>query len=142
VNDAVRLSGNAWDAVLHHAAAAWPEECCGLLLGKSDTIVEARPARNIAQDRLRRFQIDPADHFAAIRDARASGRTVVGAYHSHPRGEPRPSPTDFAEAFEDSEFVHVIVRPCVPEADNAESAVAAYRLIAGNFVKVPLVRLA
>ena len=61
-------------AIVSHARATAPAECCGLLLGHGDTITEARPARNIADDTFRRYLIDPADHLAAIRDAR--GRSL------------------------------------------------------------------
>jgi len=49
-------------------------------------------------DAGRRFEIDPRDHFAALRLARQNGLSVVAFYHSHPRGPERPSPTDMAEA--------------------------------------------
>jgi proteasome lid subunit RPN8/RPN11 len=84
----------------------------------------------VADDRQRRYRIDPSDHFAAIRQARATGADVVGAYHSHPASQPVPSETDRAEAFES--FLFVIVGP---------SNTRAWRLLAGNFAEVPLVRL-
>ena len=62
---------HGYDAVVAHAREAAPDECCGLLLGRKDAIVEAIRARNIAADPATRFVIDPADHFGAIRTARA-----------------------------------------------------------------------
>jgi proteasome lid subunit RPN8/RPN11 len=58
---------------------------------------------------VRRFLVDPADHFAAIRIARSMRLEVVGAYHSHPSGPPVPSATDLAEAHSGGEFLHVIL---------------------------------
>jgi proteasome lid subunit RPN8/RPN11 len=117
-----------------HAREALPNECCGLLLGQGETIDEAVRARN--QERSpTRFLIDPADHFAAIRLARATGREVVGSYHSHPTTPPIPSAADLAEAhFPDS--VYVIVRPC---ADETPADIRAYRLGSGNFEPLELV---
>jgi desampylase len=115
-----------------HAEAVAPEECCGLLIGTADLIEAARPARNDAADPQRRYQINPADHFTAIRQGRALGLDVVGAYHSHPRSEPIPSPTDRDEAFE--AFIFIILGP----SDTAE--MRAWRLEQGNFIEVPLVR--
>jgi proteasome lid subunit RPN8/RPN11 len=66
------------------------------LLGSADQIYGALPARNLSAD-PNRFVIDPRDHFAARRDARDRGLSVVGFYHSHPHSEPAPSPTDIAE---------------------------------------------
>jgi proteasome lid subunit RPN8/RPN11 len=94
--------------MLEHAREEAPRECCGLLVGKADTVVRDVRARNLAEPATRYF-IDPEDHFAAIRAARAEGLEVVGAYHSHPSSAPLPSPTDVAEANSGSDFLYVIV---------------------------------
>lgn len=80
------------------AARAAPAECCGLLLGRSGRISEVRPAANVAADPLLRFEIDPAALFAVHREARAGGPELIGYYHSHPSGHPRPSATDCEHA--------------------------------------------
>ncbi|HSL21700.1 MAG TPA: M67 family metallopeptidase [Vicinamibacterales bacterium] len=138
MSDELRIAASAWDAILAHADSAWPDECCGLLLGQGMTIEGVRPARNIAREPRRRFLIDPADHFSALRDARVRGRTVLGAYHSHPHGEPRPSETDIAEAVEDGQFIHVIA---IPAREDRPAAIAAYCLTPRNFVPLRLVRV-
>ena len=99
------------DAIEAHARRDAPEECCGLLLGTAAGIVEAVPARNIAAEPSRRYEIAPEDHFAAIRRCRSEGErlAVVGGYHSHPRSAPVPSATDLEQAF--LEFVYVIAGP-------------------------------
>src|ERR1700741_2973666 len=84
--------------LLAEAARAAPAECCGLLLGRAGRIVEARPAANVAADPLLRFEIDPAALFAVHREARAGGPELIGYYHSHPSGHPRPSATDCEHA--------------------------------------------
>lgn len=129
------LAARAWDDMLAHAREAVPGECCGLLLGYPGHVTASARAGNVAPEPRRRFEVDPADHFAAMRRARAAGLTVVGAYHSHPNGPPHPSETDLAEAVENSDFVHVIIDP-------RHATVAAYLLISGNFVALPLVRSA
>ena len=133
----VRVSRGVLEAIALHAAEAWPDECCGLLVGRGDRIVEAIRARNVAGDPSRRYLVDPAGHFEAIRAARARGLAVVGAYHSHPRGPAVPSATDREEAFEDGHFIHAIVVPARPP--DAQPTLGAYRLNQGNFVPVRLV---
>lgn len=83
--------------LLAEATSAAPAECCGILLGRGP-VEEARPAANIAQDPLRRFEIDPRALIAAHRAARAGGPAVLGYYHSHPTGHPVPSATDCEHA--------------------------------------------
>lgn len=88
--------------LLSEAAKAAPEECCGLLLGRGELVSEARPASNVAPDRLRHFEIDPMALFAAHKQARAGGLELLGYYHSHPEGHPVPSATDCEHASGDA----------------------------------------
>lgn len=125
------LPGACLDALVTAAVAAAPREACGLLVGRGWKVHRVVPARNVDASPTR-YTIDPADHFAALRDARRDGLAVLGAYHSHPAGPPVPSPADLAEAAPD--FVYVIVG-LAPMAD-----VAAWHLVDGNFASLSLVR--
>lgn len=116
--------------MLAHAREEAPRECCGLLIGKDESVERSVRARNI-DTRATRYLIDPDDHFAAIRAARADAREVIGAYHSHPATAPVPSPTDIAEANSGSDFLYVIVSP-------AGEDVRAYRYGLGTFAPCPL----
>jgi proteasome lid subunit RPN8/RPN11 len=80
------------------------------------------------------YLVDPAEHFAAIRRLRAEGRSIVGAYHSHPQSPAVPSPTDVSEAH-DPEFAYVIVSLASP----ASPDVRAYRIKDGNIAPLALV---
>jgi [CysO sulfur-carrier protein]-S-L-cysteine hydrolase len=109
--------------MLAHAREEAPRECCGLLVGKGESVVRSVRARNL-DAKATRYLIDPEDHFAAIRGARAEGLEVVGAYHSHPSSTPVPSATDIAEANSGSDFLYVIV-------SLVNEDVRAYRIDAG-----------
>ena len=116
----------ALDAVISHARATAPAECCGVLIGASDVVIDVRPARNLAIDPAR-FLIDPKDHIDARRDARARNLDVVGFYHSHPRSAAVPSPTDLAEAsYPDHLYLIVGLVEETPD-------VRLYRLTGGSF---------
>jgi len=93
-----------------HAREEAPRECCGLLVGRGNTVVRSVRARNL-DPKATRYLINPEDHFAAIRAARADGFDVVGAYHSHPASAPVPSATDITEANSGTDFLYVIVAP-------------------------------
>jgi len=93
----VRVARAASDAMIAHARAEAPRECCGVLVGSAAAVMEAAAARNMA-DVPTRFLIDPQDHIDAIRRARQRGLQVVGFYHSHPHSSAVPSETDRAEA--------------------------------------------
>ena len=116
---------------MSHAREAAPLECCGLLLGQGNDIVEAVRARNIADDPATRFVVDPGDHFKVRRAARERGLEVVGFYHSHPCSAPEPSPRDLAE-FSYPGHLYAIVSL---RGELAE--VALFRFDGGNFQRLP-----
>lgn len=91
------ISREALAQIRAEAHVASPAECCGLLLGnRQGGLVEVvLPARNIAAEPERHFEIDPAVLLAAHRAARdGGGSDLIGHYHSHPRGPASPSRTD------------------------------------------------
>ncbi|HEY3381563.1 MAG TPA: M67 family metallopeptidase [Vicinamibacterales bacterium] len=129
------MSAAALDAIVAHARSEAPRECCGLLLGTGRHVERTFPARNELASPTR-YQIQPEDHFAAIREARDSGVAVIGAYHSHPRSAASPSATDL-EGASYPEFVYLIVG--FPPGTDPE--IRAFSLASGNFVALELVRL-
>ena len=166
------IRAHALRAVAAHARDAWPQECCGLLLGSAGSIEAAYRARNEHTEPVTGYLVRPDDHFAAIRLARGQALDLVGAYHSHPAGRPRPSASDRDQAHAGG-FIYLIAgarrlrrtrsfrrrrasrratfhrsargrgeRPPAPSIEAQGYWVAAWRLIEGNFVQVPLVRLA
>ncbi len=94
---ACTMTALARETVIADARREAPRECCGVLLGRGEMILEAVPVRNIAEA-PDRFLLDPEQHIRIRREARARGLEVVGFYHSHPHSPPIPSPTDLAEA--------------------------------------------
>lgn len=129
----LRLPEAVLAALVSHARREAPHECCGLLIGTGTDVVEAHPARN-AQASQTRFTINPADHFVAIRKARAAGLEVVGAYHSHPETDAVPSPRDLIDA-SDSAPVMVIV-----SLKGTEPVVRAFRLEPGGSKELRITR--
>jgi proteasome lid subunit RPN8/RPN11 len=122
----VRIKQEIFDRIVAHALAERPNECCGLLIGSAEFIEDSVPARNVHKSPAK-FRVEPADHFNAIRRARAAGREVVGAYHSHPNGPSGPSETDRVR-LADPTMVHVIV-----SLAHGTRTVRAFRITEGNF---------
>ena len=118
--------------MLVHARRSVPHECCGLLAGTAQRVESASPARNIAETPETRYLVEPADHFAALREARRARSEIIGAYHSHPASLPLPSSTDRADAHPDFLYVIVSLADC-------RRRIRGWRLERGNFVEVRLV---
>jgi proteasome lid subunit RPN8/RPN11 len=84
-------------AVVQHARAALPRECCGLLVGRSGHIMAALPIPNVAAGD-EAFEIDGLTCMQTERLIRRAGLELLGYYHSHPHGRPVASREDHSGA--------------------------------------------
>jgi proteasome lid subunit RPN8/RPN11 len=92
-----------YDDLRAHGEATYPNECCGILLGRADAggihVTSLLRAGNTRTDSAHnRYNIAPEELIAAQRQARTTGLDIVGFYHSHPDHPAQWSQTDFAEA--------------------------------------------
>jgi proteasome lid subunit RPN8/RPN11 len=116
------------DRIATAAQTAYPEECCGLLIGFREPdgrvrVTEIAESANVAPPpRRNRFEVDPALRFSVMRRLRGTREKIVGHYHSHPDGPARPSAYDAASAYE-PELFWLIVAVVKGEAHQ----VAAFR---------------
>ena len=100
------------EKVDREALAAFPSECCGLLLGRVEDEETVRigwvePCVNQAPDQGCRFTISPDALASAYRWARDRGEKVLGTYHSHPRGAAVPSELDRESAWPEASYLIV-----------------------------------
>jgi [CysO sulfur-carrier protein]-S-L-cysteine hydrolase len=104
-------------AVVAHARADAPIECCGLLAGSPDGRVSLHfPVRNDLASPAE-YLTNARDMLAASKAARAAGAEVLAVYHSHPSSAPIPSAKDVAGNHWGDAVVHLIVGLAGPEPD-------------------------
>jgi proteasome lid subunit RPN8/RPN11 len=100
----VQVEGCARDAMTLHAEGGYPNEICGVLLGKeidgTRVIMNSMPVENTfgAEEQYHRFLITPQAMFAAEKLARRDRMDVLGVYHSHPNASASPSQYDAEHA--------------------------------------------
>lgn len=98
-----------YEALRTHGQETYPNECCGVLLGKNLPAEGNNAATNHVHQIVRagntrtdsahnRYNIAPQELVRIQRQARTLGLDIVGFYHSHPDHPAQWSPTDFAEA--------------------------------------------
>ena len=126
------LSAVARDALVAEAGAAGGAECCGLLAGTGEVVERIYPVPNAAEERSARYEMAPAEMWAARRRAAADGYEVLGFYHSHPRTAPVPSSYDVERAYY-PDAIYAIVGP------SAEPRVRAFRISGGHVEEVEVV---
>ena len=81
------------------AEGAYPNECCGFLLGIADEktlfIKNLLEVENAADDsRQNRYLIPAKDFFSAENSGKKLGLDIIGVYHSHPDHPAVPSIVD------------------------------------------------
>jgi proteasome lid subunit RPN8/RPN11 len=85
----IRIESEPWAAMVSHARATYPNECCGAMLGSIDatgkTVRVALPLENAFDGvRAARYEIRPQDLLAADKAAHQRHMDLIGIYHSHP----------------------------------------------------------
>lgn len=104
------LSRSTLDLIHDQGRGSYPEECCGLLIGRIEAdrrvAVQALPVLNtwtsdvaLTEDDTRhslrdRFYIPPRAYLQAQRTAARQDLDVVGCYHTHPDDRAWPSERD------------------------------------------------
>lgn len=125
----ISLSRKLADAVMREGEAAYPYECCGLVLGRLDdndgrtvhSLLIVNNSRE-GEDKRRRFVIEPLDFLKAEREAAKKGLEVLGIYHSHPDHPALPSQYDLDHALPFYSYLIVSV------AEGAAGDLFSYRL--------------
>lgn len=88
-----------FQAMVSHAEAAYPRECCGAMLGHQadgrKVVTLAVPlANSFSGEQGSRYEINPADLLAADAAARERRLDLIGIFHSHPDCDAYFSATD------------------------------------------------
>lgn len=89
---------NALNELYKMAATSPLKEICGILVASDDdTGIEIIPVINVANSGDQ-FVMQKSGYIRALRRLQAEGKEVMAIYHSHPNGDPTPSPADIAAA--------------------------------------------
>jgi len=81
------------NAMIEHAVRELPNECCGVLLGRNQTIERVVPMRSIPPSPDSYF-MDPEQQVEVFSEMEKNVKSLLGIYHSHPNGPAFPSDTD------------------------------------------------
>ncbi|NEO26170.1 MAG: M67 family metallopeptidase [Kamptonema sp. SIO4C4] len=128
----LQLQSHHLQAIRTHAAATYPHECCGILLGEMSVeaaklVVEVHPTENVWRPEQEQqfatvtgltrsnrgkqdsFTIDPQALLKIQKEARARDLQILGFYHSHPDHPATPSEFDRAIAWPEYSYLIITV---------------------------------
>ena len=104
------------ETLVAEAREGAPAEICGVLGGEFDAdwshVRSSHPTENVAEKPRTRYRIDPEEALEVFERLESRGEEIVGFYHSHPDGPPKPSETDRESAtWPDRSYVIVSLSP-------------------------------
>jgi proteasome lid subunit RPN8/RPN11 len=124
------VSATAFAEMVAQAYNCYPEEACGLLIGRP---ASSNVTRFIACENTTRsakvYTIEPRAMLRAERQAEAEGLEIIGVMHSHTHTEPYPSRTDVDQAPDPNwHYIIVSLKREAPE-------VRSYLLVGGTITE-------
>ena len=95
----ITLSNVAYESMLAHADAGFPNEACGILAGlKEGEGSKFFPMRNMDEASISYF-MDPKEQLKVFKDMRVKNLQMTGIFHSHVASVAYPSQKDVRLAF-------------------------------------------
>jgi proteasome lid subunit RPN8/RPN11 len=113
----MKISRLLMERIHKHLESGYPNESCGVMLGKDGLITEVVAADNERtgqpptgrESARNRYLIDPLAYLKIERDADKRGLQILGIYHSHPDVAARPSQFDLDDAWPNFSYLIVSV---------------------------------
>ena len=111
----IHIEAEPWAVMAAHAREAYPNECCGAMLGTIDgdakRVRAALRLENAFEGaQAARYELRPEDLLAADRAARERQMDLIGIYHSHPDCDAYFSKTDLQNSCPWYSFVVLSIR--------------------------------
>ncbi|MCX6454938.1 MAG: M67 family metallopeptidase [Actinobacteria bacterium] len=125
----LQISQAIVNAILEQSRVEYPDECCGVILGKigSDKPERLKPIINAAHSPTF-YEFDSKDLLALYRELDDNDEEIVVIYHSHTETQAYPSRTDISYASEPgAHYVLVSTRKEIAP----ENEFRSYRIIDG-----------
>ena len=111
----IRIEPEAWETMVNHAKASFPNECCGVVFGATDDGVKtgklAVAMENAYKgDQADRYEINQHDLLAADEKARKQDLELIAIFHSHPDCDAYFSATDLKNSSSWYSFIVLSIR--------------------------------
>jgi len=104
----INLPRNIVNRLLTLAQQDFEIESCGLIGAINNIPTHVYPVENIAADKQRLFEMQPAQQIAAMKLMRERQESLFAIYHSHPHAPAKPSLLDIQRANYSDVFYFII----------------------------------
>ncbi|MDI3340521.1 MAG: M67 family metallopeptidase [Sphaerobacter sp.] len=96
--EALVIDAPLYHEMIEHVRSVAPIEGVGLIAFAGDRAVKIYRGTNVEQSTTR-YSMDPTEVVAALNEMDQHGWQLGAIFHSHPRSEAAPSPTDLRHAY-------------------------------------------
>lgn len=130
--DNLILPHNIVEKMISHCKSVYPNEACGILAGKNDTVEKVYEMTNIENSTVS-YLMEPKEQFRVMKEMRNIGEKMIAIYHSHPHSSAYPSAKDVKLAsYPDSAYIIVSL------ADKERLEIKAFEINEGEVKEVRL----
>jgi len=98
VVDTISIHRKVLDEVISHCMEVYPNEACGILAGKGNTVEKVYKMSNIKSSPAI-YEMDPQEQLRCEREIKNSGQRIICIYHSHPSSSAYPSQVDVMRVY-------------------------------------------
>lgn len=87
------------EEIISHCREVYPNEACGILAGRENTIEKVYRITNISNNSRVTYEMDTMEQFRCEKEIESAGLKIICIYHSHPSSPPHPSQTDIMRVY-------------------------------------------
>jgi len=96
--DCLIIPKKIFDGMLRHCKGGYPNEACGILAGKGNTISKLYEISNTEKSPVS-YLMDATEQLKVMKDIRNNDLSMLAIFHSHPSSSACPSGKDVDLAF-------------------------------------------
>ena len=106
----IKISKSKLDEMIEHAREEDPNECCGILVGISNSVIKVHKITNDAKSPYR-YVMNPQQQLDVLLDCDKNDLDMIAFYHSHTHSEAYPSDTDVRMALQSGwlDIIYILV---------------------------------
>jgi proteasome lid subunit RPN8/RPN11 len=124
----IEIDRRFYDEMVEHGLAGFPNEACGLLVGKEGLPIKFFAMKNRDGSPVT-YRLDPKEQLQVFEEMDGEGWDLLGIFHTHTHSEAYPSETDRKQAFY-PEAYHLVMSL----SDRRHPELRAFRIAEGDEV--------
>ena len=106
----IKISKSHLDEIIEHAKEESPNECCGILVGTSNSVSKVHKITNDAKSPYR-YVMNSQQQLDVILDCDRNDLDMIAFYHSHTHSPAYPSDTDVRMAVQSGwlDIIYILI---------------------------------